>query len=198
MKKLFIILFTILIIFQVPVSTLAKTNQENTQTRYEGIIKSIKIPPSSFLYYIVAGDKQTVEKLINEGADPNFTYMSIPATFFASYYKQYEILDILLSRGADINKKCLGITLLDFSVYNLDKKSTFIAIDHKADFNKDKEGVEYLRYAIRKNNSDLIKIFLDAGIIPDKYCIKQTKKLDDENLKNLIIEKGEQNEYTKN
>lgn len=198
MKKLFILLFTLLIIFQVPVSTSAKTNQENTPTRYEGMIKSIKIPPSSFLYYIVVGDKQTVEKLINEGADPNFTYMRIPATFFASHYKQYEILDMLLARGADIDKKCLGITLLDFSVYNLDPKSTLITIGHKTDFNRDKEGVEYLGYVIRKNNSDLIKIFLDAGVIPDKYCINQTKKLDDENLRNLIIEKGEQNEYTKN
>ena len=101
-------------------------------------------------------------------------------------------MNLLLAHGADINKKCLGITLLDFSVYNLNAESTRIAIDHKADFNIDKEGVEYLGYAIKKNNHELIKLFLDAGVIPDRYCIKKAKKLDDDNLKNLIIQKGEQ------
>lgn len=192
MKKLFVLFFLILICLQLPASAELKTSQNNTTPRYEGMIKNIKIPPSSFIYYIVEGDKATVEKLIEDGADPNFTYMRIPSVFFASYYKQYEILDLLLSNGADINKKCLGITLLDFSVYNLNAESTRIAIDHKADFNIDKEGVEYLGYAIKKNNHELIKLFLDAGVIPDRYCIKKAKKLDDDNLKNLIIQKGEQ------
>lgn len=192
MKKLLIIFFFILIFFQTPLLTTAQTQQDKPSPRYEGMIKNIKIPPSSFIYYIVEGDKITVEKLIEEGADPNFTYMRIPATFFASYYKQYEIMNLLLAHGADINKKCLGITLLDFSVYNLNAESTRIAIDHKADFNKDKEGVEYLEYAIKKNNLELIKLFLDEGVIPDRYCIKKAKKLDDDNLKNLIIQKGEQ------
>ena len=175
MKKLFVLFFLILICLQLPASAELKTSQNNTTPRYEGMIKNIKIPPSSFIYYIVEGDKITVEKLIEEGADPNFTYMRIPATFFASYYKQYEIMNLLLAHGADINKKCLGITLLDFSVYNLNAESTRIAIDHKADFNIDKEGVEYLGYAIKKNNHELIKLFLDAGVIPDRYCIKKAK-----------------------
>lgn len=156
-----------------------------------GVVKNLNIPPSSFLYFVVNGDIDTVKTLLANGADPNFRYMKLPATFFAAHYKQYDILELLLEEGADIDQKYLGITLLDLGVYSNNTEAAHLAITHGANYKKSSEGLEYLSYAIKKNNGELIKILLDDGVIPNKLCLKKAKSLQDEKIKELIFKKGE-------
>lgn len=65
----------------------------------------VKAPLSPFCKAIVQGDAQTVQKLIDLGADVNEKSLGLTPAIFAARYNKAEILQMLISNGADLSIK---------------------------------------------------------------------------------------------
>ncbi|WP_104735601.1 ankyrin repeat domain-containing protein [Hanstruepera ponticola] len=78
----------------------AETNLETAQN-------SIAIVETSpFHMSIVKGDTETVQKLIDLGADVNKKWNGLTPAMYAAKFNRAEILEVLIANGANLKSKC--------------------------------------------------------------------------------------------
>ncbi len=80
----------------------AATNLE-TETSYDNITI---VEASPFHMSIVKGDIETVQKLIDLGADVNKKWNGLTPAMYAAKFNRADILQVLIDNGANLKSKC--------------------------------------------------------------------------------------------
>ena len=78
----------------------AKTNLKTANNNL------VIVETSPFHMSIVKGDLQTVEKLIELGADVNRKWNGMTPAMYAAKFNRVEILEVLIANGANLKSKC--------------------------------------------------------------------------------------------
>ena len=131
---------------------------------------------NAFLYACLSGNTDTVEALLNAGADINSVCkLGRNGLMYASFEGKYKMVTFLNKKGIDVNAQDNeGISALMFAYkknfddfdYNLNLVETLI--DLGADLNlKDKQGQTALSHFIKKGWFEMTKRFLDKGADPN-------------------------------
>ena len=100
MKKS-VIITAIALCFSIVVTANAKTNTEDiTNTNVEFVFKV-----NSFCVSIAKGDLETVQKLIERGADVNEKSNGMTPAMYAAKFNRTDILKLLIANGANLKVK---------------------------------------------------------------------------------------------
>ncbi|MFI2743915.1 ankyrin repeat domain-containing protein [Zhouia sp. PK063] len=99
MKKLVVVSALFVGILTVKANTVVSQHESTT---YE-MVASPKVSP--FCMAIVKGDFETVQKLIEMGADVNVKSNGLTPAMYAARYNRCKILSLLIKEGADLKTK---------------------------------------------------------------------------------------------
>lgn len=89
----------------------------NAETSLESTNENVTLfETSPFHMSIVKGDVETVQKLIELGADVNQKWNGLTPAMYAAKFNRTEVLSVLITKGANLKAKCpKGHTALDYA-----------------------------------------------------------------------------------
>jgi len=158
-------------------NTTTKDSNLKLQEANEALVqKGYSKDPVKVLKYIKQGNIEAVKLALDAGFSPNTPIFGSYPIYFATRYKQPEILKLLFERGA---KQGLEInSLLREAILNNDSESAKTVIENGADVNF-YEGLldEYVLYtALKKKEYEVAKLMLQKGAKIDIKSYKKIKK----------------------
>ncbi|WP_223032884.1 ankyrin repeat domain-containing protein [Hanstruepera marina] len=91
-------------------------NAENVNELTDSAIETAVKEKSPFHMSIVKGDVETVQKLIELGADVNEKWNGLTPAMYAAKYNRTDVLVVLIDNGANLKTKCdKGHTALEYA-----------------------------------------------------------------------------------
>ncbi len=195
MKKLLIFAFSLLLL-TLNSSAFAQDNK----VQYENAIteNGYEYSEKGFATAISYGDYVVVDNFLKSGYDANLKINGLPSTFYAVLKQKQTTLEQLLQAGANPDVTWGKLSLLLFTIEQNNPYLTEIVIEHNADINKSVYGISPLNYALMKKNSEIAKILLSSGAVPDKASLKYVKKTKNSELFELVQKSyDEHNNYFK-
>ncbi|WP_250433041.1 ankyrin repeat domain-containing protein [Hanstruepera flava] len=91
-------------------------NAENVNELTNSAIETAVKEKSPFHMSIVKGDVETVQKLIELGADVNEKWNGLTPAMYAAKYNRTDVLVVLIDNGANLKTKCdKGHTALEYA-----------------------------------------------------------------------------------
>jgi len=96
-----VLIIAVAMVLSVPI--LNATSRTSTSIHTFEVITSSEI--SAFCMAIVKGDIETVEKLLELGANVNEVSLGLTPAMYAAKYNKVDILKLLVKKGADLNRR---------------------------------------------------------------------------------------------
>ena len=134
-----------------------------------------------------------VEAFMKAGFNPNDIYCGTPFLFYAISFESPEAVNILLDAGADpevtVPALLVSAKSTNALLYAISKKNSLIVknlIEHNVDVNKTYNGKYPLNFAIKKKQTKIVEMLLNAGALPNNDTKKLINKSKDEYLKSLF------------
>ena len=174
MKKIFILLLLQLLLI---VPTFAQ-DEDGQPTKFELYIqKQVEyMDLTGFIQATIENNRKHVQKLFENGLNPDGTIGGVPHIFYPVYLDKPEILELVLQNGANPNKTCFKQPPMHFCIYLKRKTCLEILIKHNADINKKYLGKNALDYAMSKKDYETALYLLKQGALPSKYTYRKAKK----------------------
>lgn len=184
MKKLFILLF---LQFLLIAPALAQS-EEQEQTKFELYIqKQVEyMDLTGFIQATIENNTSHIEKLLNNGLDPNSTIGGVPLIFYPIYLDKPQVLELILVHGADPNKTCFKELPIHFCIYLKRNTCLEILLKNNADINKKCIGRSALDFAMSKKQYQTALYLLKNGALPSRYVYKKAKKTENIELKKYL------------
>ncbi len=115
---------------------------------------------------IKSGDTGLVEKLLEEGADPNYELNNSTPVHTAIKYKQYKTLDLLLSKSANVNKPetLLQSTPIVSAVLSKDIEAVKILLKYNPDLLIGPNNLPLPFYAAETGNVEIFELLYKKGM----------------------------------
>lgn len=184
MKKLFILLFLqVCLVFPAFAQT-----EEQEPTRFELYIqKQVEyMDLTGFIQATIENNTSHIQKLFNNGLNPDGTISGVPLVFYAIYLGRPQVLELILNNGADPNKTCFKESPIHFAVYLKRKECLEILLKNGADINKKCIGRSALDFAMSKKQYETALYLLNQGALPSKYVYRKAKKSENVELKKYL------------
>ncbi len=188
MRKLFILLLLQLCLICPALAQNEDTAQEQTQTKFELYIqKQVEyMDLTGFIQATIENNTNHIEKLFQNGPNPDGTIGGVPLIFYAIYLDRPQVLELILNNGANPNKTCFKELPLHFCVYLKRTECLEILLKHGADINKKCIGRSALDFAMSKKQYDTALYLLENGALPSKYVYRKAKKSENVELKKFL------------
>lgn len=102
-------------------------NAENVNELTNSAIETAVKEKSPFHMSIVKGDVETVQKLIELGADVNEKWNGLTPAMYAAKYNRTNVLAVLIDNGANLKTKCAkGHTALEYAELSNAKDAQYV------------------------------------------------------------------------
>lgn len=180
------------LIFTVVSGVISVNAEEIVLTPKEQIIKKIiqdnyNYDSKGLLKALKNGDTDCVSLFLASGTNPNTAIMKMPLIYWAIKLQKPDIVDKLLTAGVDPNQVINGKSLMAFAVSTGNAQTVRVLIKHGAKVNDISAGKSLLALALSKNSEEISNILINAGVDIDETSLSKALKLNDNALKDLIL-----------
>ncbi len=147
-----------------PILSLAACSSSRQSTVPDSSISMQAVPP--LVAATLAGDTDTVERLLEDGADPNVVHNTNTALTYVARDGLTEVVQLLIDYDADVNWiDGEGVTPLILASFKDNVEIVQLLLEHGADITiKDQWNRTALDYALRRGEADAIVYLLRAHL----------------------------------